>query len=480
MWAGAAFGRFAYLGLASAGFVLIGIVVGAGWLKPRAGRARSELARVRRSVSVFALATVVVTAVANAGAVAGIPVLARLDYVYYGRYAEAVAMPTIAIGASWMFATARSRRAGNFRRTMVAAVAAGASIGVMTMLTRALATRRPPDTTLNPVTVLGMFPLHIALKDLGFDAPTVTLKLLAGAAVVTITLVLVAWRVRWFAVLPILLLAASSFVVHDSYLRPGSRFRASQDAIANAIKELGAHGVPTSCVDSAPPISSFWFFGSYQFRLPETNFTLPEDAPDPSCALVITSDANWAASHPTDRLVAMENHERLGLWLRTSVLDPELRDRTERDGLYIPGPVCAPLPDDAYRAAIEARPDDTLSPSSDLRDLRVALDIEHEGAGAPWLGSYALTDDTGCGRVEVRLSVESEHGDTVAERVVATPSVLFPGETWHLKPLVAGGATESDLAPGQRYQLRVRLVHRGIRDFGGRDGRGVTVPLGST
>jgi hypothetical protein len=480
MWAGALFGHFAYLGLASVGFVLIGVVVGAVWLAPRGGRSLSELARVRRSVSVFAVAAVVVTAVADATAVAGHPSLARLDYVYYGRYAEAVAMPAVVIGTSWMFATALSRRAGSFRTAMVAAVTAGTTIGVMALLARTFARPVPPDSTVNPVTVLAVFPLRILLADLGIASATVTKALLAGSVVVTITLALISWRARWFAVLPILLLMMSSFVVHDRYLRPGSKSRASHNAIANAIKELGAHGVPISCVDSAPPISSFWFFGNYQFLLPETNFTLPGDPPNRSCALLITSDANWAAGHPMDRLVAMENHERLGLWLRTPVLAPELLDRTEREGLYIPGPVCASLPDDAYRAAIEARPDDTSSPSSDLRDLRVALDIEHQGAGAPWLGSYALTDDTGCGRVEVLLSVESEHGETVAERVVPTPSVLFPGETWHLNPLVVGGATKSDLAPGQRYQLRVRLVHRGVRDFGGRDGRGVTVPLGST
>ena len=112
-------GRFAYLGLASAGFLLIGLVVGGAWVAPLGGRSSSELARVRRSVSAFALVAVVVTVVANATAVAGIPVLDRLDFLYYGRYAEAVGMPVIVIGASWMLATALSRSA-DVRRVFVA------------------------------------------------------------------------------------------------------------------------------------------------------------------------------------------------------------------------------------------------------------------------------------------------------------------------------------------------------------------------
>jgi hypothetical protein len=480
MWLACVFGRFAYLGIASAGFFLIGIVVGASWLAPRVRRSPSDLARVRRSVSAFALVAVGVTIASDAMAVAGIPAIGRLDFVYYGRYAEAVALPTVVIGVSWTLTTLLSRRAGGTRRAFVGAAAVGGSIAVMAMLARVLATSRPPDATVNPVSVLALFPYLRSLIPLGIDPPGVTKALLVGAAVTGVTLVLVAWRVRWFAVLPIVLLAILSGVVHERLLERGSQFHATQDAIATAIEILDANGVSTSCVDSAPPISSFWFFGNYQFLLPQTNFVLPGEPPDPTCPLVLTSDVNRAVSHPNDRLVAMENHEPLLLWLRTETLSEDLRDRLEREGLFNPGPVCAPFPDDGYRATIEARPDGALTAATDLRRIGVDLVIEHTGAGAPWLGTYALTDAAGCGRVQVGISVENEQGETVAERVVPTPSVLFPGASWRLHVPIADGPTEPELAPGLRYRLRVRLIHTGIRDFGGTDGRGVTVPLGST
>ena len=148
--------------------------------------------------------------------------------------------------------------------------------------------------------------------------------------------------------------------------------------------------------------------------------------------------------------------------------------------MYIPGAVCTPFPDDVYRATINASADSRLSPSSDLRDIRVTLTVKHDGAGAPWPSSYEMTDTTGCGHVEVVLTVENERGETVAEQVVRTPSVLFPGETWHLDSPLAAGPTKPELAAGHRYRMRARLVHQGVRYFGGPDGSGVTVPLGST
>jgi hypothetical protein len=482
MWIADVLGRFAYLGVATAGFLLVGLVVAGTWFAPRAGRSVSELARVRRSVSVFAVVAVLGTLVANATAIAGNPALARLDYVYYGRYTEAVAMPVIVIGVSWLLVTALSSRAADVRRALIASVAAGLSIAVLAVLTKAIATSRPPDSTLNPVSVIALFPLRRWITDFGLGSATVTKSLLVGSAAVIVTLVLVSWRARWFAVLPIIVLAVSSASIHTDFLRPGSQFRGSEGTVAAAIQELGAHGIPTACVDSAQPISSFWFFGNYQFLVPKTDFALPppEEPSNPSCPLVLTSDQFRDKSHPTDHLVASENYAQIDLWLRTSLLTDAQRARAERDGLYIPGAVCAPLPDDAYRSTIRAVPDGPLRASSDLRDLRVSLAITHDGAGAPWLDSHSLTDAVGCGRVEVLVSVENERGETVAQRTVRTPSVLFAGQTWHLDAALAGGPARTELPAGHQYRLKTSLVQQGVRNFGGPDGHGVTVPLGST
>jgi hypothetical protein len=303
-----------------------------------------------------------------------------------------------------------------------------------------------------------------------------------GAVAIAIVLALVAWRVRWFVVLPIIVLAVSSVRVHDDFLRPGSRFRGKQGVLAAAIEELGAHGIPIGCVDSALPITSFWYFGNYQFLVPRTDFVLPppEEAPDPSCPLVITSDASLMMSHPADRLVAMENYEQLGLWLRTSELTPAQRARAQRDGLYLPGGVCEPLPADAYRATIDAAADGRLGASADLRDIGLTLSVKHDGAGAPWPSTNAITDANGCGRVEVKLTVENERGETVVQQTVGTPSALFPGQTWHLHAQLGTGVAQPVLAGGHQYKLRVRLTQDGVRDFGGPGGQGVTVPLGST
>jgi hypothetical protein len=148
--------------------------------------------------------------------------------------------------------------------------------------------------------------------------------------------------------------------------------------------------------------------------------------------------------------------------------------------LVVPRGACAQLPADAYRAAIAAKVGGTVHATSDLQHVRVALDVTHSGAGAPWLGSHAITNDAGCGRVEVQVSVEDDNGQVVTQRTVPTPAGLFPGQSWHLHPRIVDAKTTAVLAPGHHFRLRVQLVQDGVRKFGGPDGDGVTVPLGAT
>src|SRR5204863_9781729 len=124
------------------------------------------------------------------------------------------------------------------------------------------------------------------------DAPTLGKQWLIGAVIDTAVLLLVSFRVRVFALLPIVARTAGSIVVHDQYLRPGSQSRGTQGVIAHAVATLGAHGVPISCVDAQLPISSFWFLANYQFLQPKTKFELYPGSPKRSCPLVITSDRN--------------------------------------------------------------------------------------------------------------------------------------------------------------------------------------------
>lgn len=478
VWIAGVFGRFAYLGVASAGCILVGIAVAFVWVAAaRRGRSESELALVRRGVSAFALFAVVGTVIADAAAVAGVPMLPRLDYFYYGRYAEAVAMPGLVIGASWLLTTACSPRGILRRRALVAALLTGSAIAVMAVLAREIASYRPLDSTVNSVNLLGLFAIREQL-----NVATVTKQLFVGAGIVAIVLLLVSYRARVFALLPVIVLGGASLVVHDQYLRHDSRIRATQNVLAHAIETLGANGVPTSCVDMERPIGSFWHLGNDQFLLPKTSFLRLSKGATASCPLVISSQMGleWGAAHPSARLVTMENDVAMSLWIDLDHVSPAVRDRLARAGLYFPGSPCAALPTDAYRASLAASAQQRGTRPVDLSALRLSVDVRHDGRGSPWLGSRAAASIGGCGRVEIEADVEDAAGAVVFKRTIQTPRSLLPGEAWHLGSALGGpDLTPPVLSPGHTYRLVVRLVQQGVRYFGGADGAGVTIPLRS-
>jgi hypothetical protein len=414
--------------------------------------------------------------VADAAAIAGVPNLSRLDYLYYGRYSEAVALPVLVIGAGWFLATAAAARRVAGRQVLVAALLTGSAIGLMNVLARIIAPYRPLDSTLNPVNVLGLFAIHEQ-----FDVATVTKQLLVGAVIVTIALLLVSYRVRVFALVPVLLLGGASLVAHDRYLRPGSRARATQGVLAHVIETLGANRVPTSCVGIDPAAAGlgFWHLGNYAFLLPKTKFVNVKGDSARDCrALVISSNLRWGKTHPSARLVAIENDVPMSLWVDLDQLAPALRERLTRAGLYFVGSPCGALPPDAYRAALDVSLEPGGRDAVDLSALRLSVDVTREGRGSPWLGSHAIARANGCGRVEVDATVENETGAVVYERAISTPRSLLPGESWHLHSALTGaGVPAPDLAPGHPYRLVVRLVHQGVRYFGGPDGAGVVIAL---
>jgi hypothetical protein len=146
--------------------------------------------------------------------------------------------------------------------------------------------------------------------------------------------------------------------------------------------------------------------------------------------------------------------------------------------LYFPGSPCVALPTDAYRASLKASVQ--RGGSIDLSALNLSVDVRHDGRGSPWLGSHAVASVGGCGRVEIEADVEDATGAVVFKRTIQTPRSLLPGQAWHVdSALGAPDLTPPVLAPGHTYRLVVRLVHQGVQYFGGADGTGVTIPLGS-
>ena len=138
------------------------------------------------------------------------------------------------------------------------------------------ATGWPPDSTLNPVAVIALFPVGIGLTDLGIDSPTVTkaaarrrgggddharddrvaCPLVRGAPDRLAGRILGPGSRR---------LPAEGLAVPQLAGSAGCRHRGTREARNTDL--LRRH--------RALPVSSFWFFGNYQFLLPKTDFAPP-------------------------------------------------------------------------------------------------------------------------------------------------------------------------------------------------------------
>jgi hypothetical protein len=468
---GAAFGHAAYLGAASAGLTIICVVVSVKWFGRFARASGDPLTQSRHAAAVFATVALGVTFVADALAVASSR-FTRLDLLYYGRYTEAVCMPALVIGAGW----ALSIRAP--RRVVLAVGLAGAGVVAAAIAAPVLVPTRPANSTLAGINVIGVYPIRIA-----FDVTSMTLTLLIAAALGTACMLLAGLGRRVVgSILLVVLLGTGSIVIHRQ-LERDARVRATEGVLAHVVERLGGYGVPTACIGLDRLATGFALWNSYNYRflLPETRFqNLDERSHEPCGPMTISSRLEFGVSHPSARLVAIENDAPMSLWLDLSALPTGLRDRVTAAGLYFPGSTCRALPADAYRADLRVsarQPDDVLE---NLDALQLTIDVAHAGAGAPWLGTRAIGEVSGCGRVEIATTVTDGSGKVVYEHTIPTPRTLMPGERERIVAgVVARGARPPALAAGGRFTLNVQLVQQGVRFFGGDRQQGVSIPLGA-
>ena len=468
LWLGAGLGHLAYLGAASAGLTIIGLVVCAKWFGGFARAPVDPLTQSRRAVAVFASLALVVTFLADSLSVASSR-FNRLDLLYYGRYTEAVCMPVLVVGAGWALSIRTPRRVA------LAGALAGLGVVVAAIAAPVLVPTRPANSTLEGINVIGVYAIRVAL-----DVKSMTRTLLIAAALGT-ACVLVAslWNRVAGSMLLVVLLGAGSIAIHRQFERD-ARVRATEGVLGHVVSRLGHYGVPTGCIGFDRAATGFVVWNSYNYRflLPSTRFQDVDDRPQQPCGpLTISSGLEFGAKHPSVRLVAIENDAPMSLWLDLSALPAALRAHVTKSGLYFPGSTCRALPADAYRAGLRVevqQPEDVLE---HLDAVQLTIDVEHQGAGAPWLGTRAIGDVSGCGRVEIAASIIGSHGQVVYKRTIPTPRSLMPGEHEHVVAGVVAPGAQAPTLGGGPFTLKVILVQEGVRFFGGVDQQGVSVPL---
>ncbi|MDQ1449745.1 MAG: hypothetical protein QOC79_2716 [Actinomycetota bacterium] len=457
-WLAGALGRFAYIGATSAGVTLIGLAIALRWFLGRDDAIDDAARRVRRCVGAFAFAAPVVTLVASAGSLATNPHSSRIDYWYYGRYTEAVAMPALAIGAAWLLSASPRFRVAR------AALLAGAAIAVAAIAVPVLDAGIPDESHLNRVNIVGLLPIQYV-----FHHRSLTFQLLLGAAIAVALGTLISVRAWIFGLVTVVLLASSALLIHARYLEPGSVARARQNALADAVRVLKEYGVSAACIelDRHGTDYSTWNEFNYRFLLPSSRFEMSDGDTAVNCGpLVITADPGYRAAHTDARLVSVENDAPMSLWIDLAALPDSTLAAVTKAGLYFPASPCAPLPGIAYKAGVRV----SVSYSGvahSLSSVNLAIDLSNRVGGAPWLASSTGARSKACGRVSLAATVTDARGKAVYRRRIMLPKTVMPGETVHLKTaLVASPRVDPRLDEPRTRALRLELVQEGVRFFG--------------
>jgi hypothetical protein len=438
--------RVAYLGAASAGMFLVGAIAAAIWSFVKES---DPLSSARRATGLFALLMFGFTLVGDAASQSQKDVLRRLDFLYYGRYTEGVAMPLMVLGIAWLLTT-RSRK-----QLLAVAVAVPSLIFAGLAAAYFLEPKRPAEITANLVNLLSVLPLRY-----WFGSETVADALVMGMVVAFVVLLLrVAHQVVGAAAL-LIVFAAGGLVTHDHFVENGAASRSDQRAIVDLIERLEANGVPTDCIAQTDPNQeSYWHIYNYRAFLPHSKITQKDK--DQCGPLVLSGKMDNQYAQAGAWFAGAENHVPVGLWVDQTKLDPAVAARIRDNGMIYPNPVCELQAPATYVAPLTA---DITDVSDDGMTLKI--DAFHEGNGAPWLGSNTVITG-GCGRVAAMVELQDEDGTVLYSHRGTIPRTTLPGEHARFTTKVQA---PPEVNMDEVELVRVALVEDGVTWFNERGG----------
>jgi len=482
-------GQLFYLSVATLGLVPLALAIG--------GRSLVRLARGDRLPAVVAqaFATLCFLGVwtlsslfSNLGD--------RADKLIYGRYNEGVILPLLVVALGELLGGRATSRAAR-RRTAALWLAAGSAAVLVSGGIVAIGDAKSAlYGAINPVNVMGLAPIF---SRTGEHIHVVILVMVALVGIFGLSLV--SWRMPLVAALALaVVFAASARDTEWGYIVPGTRARAQQSFIARAIEDIRAAGIAdTHCVAYDPGALGFGDYNLYedQFLVPDQGFSrFDGDGTAPPCGtLVISRQADFAARHPTARLVTTEDYVDQSLWALPRPGDPSF-DALDAAGWLSPGPTASvALPAAALAGGglvAVGGPDLRLAPGT---STTIFLDVNHGPGGAPWPAVVAL--HSGSGLFGVRLTARAtipggSTGSLVPGGTASAclpgpgragacsrtelPATLLPGQTARLPLRITAPPS---LAPGT-YDVQVGLVQEGVAAFAARLTLTVTVlPAGS-
>lgn len=403
----------------------------------------------RRAPSSLGSALVIATSIFALMLSAAFMLVGLTDKAIYGRYAEPFLMVFAAVGLATVVTT---------RRWWHLAVMVG-SIGISAGIVRLTREGAIFAGSYNRSNVFTLVPL---IDQLGAIR-------LGWIAAVTIALAIGVWfgtsqRVRsipGLALLAVVFLTVSWMNSIDYFERTG-RIRSDSGQLASMIQsthqEVFDERLPCVTIDRREIAQ--WYRYNYLVLLhrAEANQVLgpaPESAECSPWVLSTTTDVDDLV--PGARLVSLEAHAQVGLWVLPGPAQDHL---AEHDALYPPGWE-GPIPESARSARVEL-----LNISVGDSELEVELRVHHTGTGSPWPGSSGLLRGVS-GPVRVGAAVVTASDDDPVDPAnrVDIPASVPPGSSFDVAVTVPFDPVT--LEQGATPQLAVGLIQEGVAWFEG-------------
>jgi hypothetical protein len=433
-------GTLWYLGIASVGISIIGAGVLGG--KLWGGDASAAV----KWTAAFALLSlgggILISAISLAGAGD------RIDYRFYGRYAEAHIYLILVAGLVALFGQGVSR----IQRTQWLA-RAGVVICVLAVVTYfGHGPERFADHGTAGVTILGALgPSFYTTDGGGFPFWTATFVVLAAIVLIAAT-VLLAERALPLALCGLFLLSAA--VAQSNFVNPLSSAIQSQAVLhhSSALQEEEAISYDVSKVSTFTlPLNQYYLRDTQFSFFDSTKGELPQHD-------VVIAGADWVdAKRLNARVIAHETHGDRMAW----VLPGARADTLSALGRLFQDPINSPLPADALGFSLEpiwaprALGGQILACSGGL--LHLGTTVRHSGDGSPWRQATFGGAGPGGGHVYFVASWVTEDGRVAAGESFAglLPHGLAPGEETDIR-LAAPARLDADtpLPPG-RYRVQV-------------------------
>jgi len=459
-------GQMFYLSVATLGLVPFGLWLSLRALRAAVGGDRRATVMTRAFVGLAFLGVWAVSSLfMNLGT--------RADKLIYGRYNDGAVAPLLLLALAELARPAASRALGP-GRARLRAVATWVVAGAGTLVVSAAFTGlgHPGSEVhgpLNPVNVIAIVPY---ITHFGGKVEVLALLGVGLAGLAILALVAVRWPAVAVAALAALFVALA-VRTQATYILPGSRARAVQNAVPLALAGLRAHTTADlSCVGWDQAAADDFFLYAAEFDLPSQRIEPygPGLRDRTSCGPVVASpDPSFATSHPGARAITVDPYERLALWVLPGTSEATLA----ADGWLLPA-APTPLPAADRVDALAVDPSERSVAAGGAEALRVA--VTHPAGGAPWptLLTYG-------GPAAVRLSVwwEPVTGGSAPDtctvpgastraaacEVVDLPRVAAPGSTTDLNVALRARSADGQALPAGTYTVHLGLYQEGVGTF---------------